>query len=1093
MLSIRLLTAGAEEYYANLAAEDYYLEGGEPPGKWEGSGATAMGLTGTVDPKAFRSLFRGYHHATGVPLVQNAGYSDRQCGWDFTFSAPKSVSIVWSVVSVVVRLLIQKFQQLAVAATLRYAEENLVFSRAGKGGVDSCSVGLVTACYEHGTNRLLQAQLHTHAIIMNLGVAADGKTRAIYSKLMFRYKKVLGAYYRAYLANLLETELGFRLIRKSDSFEIDGVPEDLINLHSQRRAQILAYLDENGKDRNDAIAAADAALKTRRTKKDIPPRAKLLQRWQEVNQSHGFSEASVAALPRPQSRNPADDLSQALASAQDRMADRCSHFTMKEFLFEVLLEAPKWGLSPESIPQAVHDYLATAADIITLRPIDGETRYTTRTILKQEARLLRLTTDLRRGPGCRSDYHRVEKTLLRSPTLRDEQARAVRYLTRGKGRLRILCGKAGTGKTTALRVAHKIWVKQGYRVVGMTYTGKAATVLQDSTGIPTDTIHRQMADFKVSPKRAAKHHFKQAIRALQGKRTYRLGKPKPVKIDAKTIVVVDEAGMVNTRHMRMIMKLVQKGGGTLVLLGDPNQLPPVEGGAPFLSISRRAGFTELTEICRQEEEWARDAVRLFSDGKPGEALRLFAEHNLLTVREDRAEAVNALVRDWTAVGLTTPEQATVLVATNSESESVNNLCQARRLAAGCLDARYSLEIRDEDPTKGIAYVNRVHVGDRILFTRNNRRYGVENGAVGTVMAFGGSLFRKSIAVKLDDGRRAVIPVKQFPHMRLGYAMTTHKAQGVTVPETFILAGGPMQNLPISYVQASRARRQTHFYTEKALLDELLENIEDSPLAKQMADAPELTLATDLLTDAAGIHGPITPLPELPAAPSPPETTPSHRKRPTRQRRRRRKPVQAGSLDLTYGMAQVEAMERRRRVSNPASPAAEASGGLSPAKPDAGAEEPQHSFLAMQYLETDAADSSDDLDTATGLPIELVLDAHFVDAAVQAEVQHCEEEELRLVQERLDELRRQREAAEQQQALAQAAEAASWQSGTIYASAASGSSSSPYSLGQSSSTIGVSSAAASSTFDQQSYLTTGAAQTQWTQHNQESTTTAIVPR
>jgi len=117
MLSIRLITAGGEDYYVNLAAEDYYLAGGEPPGKWCGAGAAALKLTGTVDAKAFRRVFRGYHPSSGEPMVQNAGHSDRQCAWDFTFSAPKSVSIVWSVLSAVVRLLIQKFQQMAVEAS----------------------------------------------------------------------------------------------------------------------------------------------------------------------------------------------------------------------------------------------------------------------------------------------------------------------------------------------------------------------------------------------------------------------------------------------------------------------------------------------------------------------------------------------------------------------------------------------------------------------------------------------------------------------------------------------------------------------------------------------------------------------------------------------------------------------------------------------------------------------------------------------------------------------------------------------------------------------------------------------------------------
>jgi hypothetical protein len=996
-------------------------------------------------------------------------------------------------VGVAVRLLIQKFQQLAVEATLRYAEQNLVFSRAGKGGTELHHVGLVVTTFEHGTNRLLQAQLHTHAILMNLGVAADGKTRAIYTKLLFQHKKVLGAYYRAHLAHLLESELGFSLIRKGDSFEIDGVPDDLIQVHSKRRRQILAFLKRNKKDKHDAVAAAEAALKTRRTKRDIPPRAQLFERWREDNRTRGFTEASIAELPRPKSRNPAEDLSRALASAKDRMADRYSHFSLREFLFEALLEAPKWGLPPEAIPQAAAEYLASSADIVALRTIDGKPHYTTRAILKQEARLLSQTTRLRRSSGPKANHHRVEKTLSRFPDLRPDQARAVRYLTRGKGRLRILCGKAGTGKTTTLRVARKIWLKQGYRVIGMTSTGKAAKVLESATDIQTETIHRRMADYKADPRWAARHRVKQFIRALLGKPTYRHRKPKPVKIDKRTIVVVDEAGMVNTRHMRMIMREVLQGGGTLVLLGDPTQLPPVEGAAPFQSICRRAGYTELTQICRQEDQWAREAVQLFSQGKPGKALRLYAAHRLVTVRDDRDEAMKALVFDWTAVGLTSPEQATVLVATNYESETASRLCQVKRLEAGCLDARHSMEIRDEDPSKGINYVNTVYVGDRVLFTHNDYRYRVENGAVGTVIALKPSLFRESIAVKLDDGRRVIIPAKKFPHMRLGYAMTTHKAQGVTVPEVFVLAGGPMQNLPISYVQASRACRRTRFYTEKALLDEYLEEIEDSPLAKQMAQAPDLTLASDLLPDATNSQNPLTPLIE----PSPTQTVPSPKKKSSRKRHpgkrpRSRKPVRSNNPDLTYGMAQVEMMQRKRKPRFLQSNSIDCLDFLVLPKPLLEPEKPQMDTLTTCDLQVLNSDFMLDLDTSTQVPIELILDAHFAESAVQAEVLHCEEEHEKLMQE-FENLRKQREAAAQEQAAAQAAEAAYWQNTSTFASVATSSPSSVSPFGLSSMTTVVSYPMAGSSFDQQSFLTTGAAQTQWTQNNQQITTTEIVPR
>ena len=931
---------------------------------------------------------------------------------DFTFSVPKSVSIIWSVVAAVVRLLIQKFQQLAVAATLRYAKQNLVYSRRQRRRRIR-SVGVIAALWEHGTNRHQQAQLHTHAILMNAAVGRDSKIRSIYTKILFRHKKVLGAYYRAYLANLLETELGFRLIRKGDSFEIEGVPEDLIKLHSKRRAEILAYLEKNGL--HGAVAAAEAALKTRRTKKDIPPRAELFERWKKLNQDHGFTEASVEALRRPKSRNPARDLPEALASAKACMAERYSHFSQKDFLFETLLEAPKWGITPENIPQAVQDYLATDPDIVKLQPIDGETRYSTRAILKREARLLRLATSLRRASSTKVNRRRAEKILSKARYLRRDQVKAIRYLIQHKGSLSILCGPAGSGKSTVLRVARKIWKKHGYHVIGATLTGIAGKVLESSSGIPTDTIHRRMGDYKIGWKRTVKDHGKQFLRAAQGKRTFRLKKPQPMKVDKNTIVVVNEAGMLGTRHMRMIMCRVQQGGGTLILVGDPTQLPSIQGASPFRSLCRRAGFAELTEISRQKDEWAREAVQLFANGEPAKALRLYANHRKITVREDRSEAMKALVLDWTAVGLTHPEQVAVLVSTNVESEAANLLCQEKRLRAGCLDAQQSMQIRDEDTSRGISYTSRVHVGDRILFTLNSPRYHVQNGALGTVIAMNSGLFRNYIAVKLDNGEPVVIPVKDFPHMRLGYAMTTYKAQGMTVPEVYVLVGGPMQNLPSSYVQASRAIRSTRFYTEKAVLDEHLEYIDESPLAKQMVQAPDLNLASDLLPGNHLPADPATPLPESPQ----PSNSPTAREPARKRRRRRRKPAQPQRVNQTYAIAQYEEFNRRRKRLRelqaapllPHSPAEQSSA------PNCTTEVQQlpTSLLAMHYLPAHFADTSDWIKTTNGLPIELVLDAHFVNSTVQAEVQHCEEEEQRRLDEYLERIRQEREAAAAQKA------------------------------------------------------------------------------
>lgn len=1090
MLSIRLIRAGGEEYYVSLATEDYYLGGGEPPGTWFGSGAAALGLAGIVQADAFRRAFRGYHHATGQPLVQNAGYSDRQCAHDLTFSAPKSVTIDWSIAQFPRRILIQQMHDTAIKVALQFAERNLLFSRVGKGGAELVRVGMVASLWEHGTNRLSQAQLHTHAVVKNLGVARDGKTRALYTKTLFRHKKVLGAIYRAHLAHLLETELRLSLVRKGDSFEVMGVREDLIKFHSQRRAQILDYL--KSKRQYGPIAAAEAALKTRRTKRDIPPREELFRQWQKVNADHGFTQSTVAALPQPGSRNLSRDLPAALASARDRMALRCSHFARKDFLFEVLLEAPKWGIPPEPIYQAVTDFLAHDEHIVRLKPMDGEDRYTTRAILKRESRLLLLATRLRRTAGPRADYRLVQKVVKRYPKLRPDQARAVHDLTRGKGRLRILCGAAGTGKTTTLQVARKIWRKQGFRVVGATFTGKAADVLEQATQIETQTIHRRLADYHVSRKYAVRHHLKQFLRALQGKPTHKLQKPRPIKIDSRTILVVDEASLVNTRHMHMILRRVQQGGGIAVLLGDPSQIPAFEGGAPFQSLARRTGHAELTQICRQQDIWAREAVQLFADGKPAEALRLYADHRLVTVREDRAEALQALVLDWTAVGLTTPEQAVVLVATNHESEAANLLCQAKRLEAGCLNPHDWIEVRDEDRTRHITYSNRVHVGDRILFTQNSQRYKVQNGAVGTVIGLNRSLFRKCVAVKLDNGRHVIVPVKDFPHMRLAYSLTTAKSQGVTVPEVFVLVGGPMQDLPFSYVQASRAIRDTHFYTEKALLDQYLEEVEDSALAKQMAQTPDLTLASDLLLDSRISLPPVVPSPAMAGTTTKSSTRPPRRKR--RVRRRRPQPVVRDPLDQTQSMAAFEELKKRRRRLREQQLAAEALELQLQFATTSDKKVSESTTITTYYTDTYPTYSPVSLDTSSNVPLHTVLDAHFLEAALHADLLHQEEqeaEERRRQEERAEELRRQQEAEAARLAQLSSIMDSAWSMTVFDSSCTRSSSTIAAQMALSTSSTVVMTPPSPPMFDYQAHINQLAAEDEWRKRFESQSTTTVL--
>jgi len=832
MLSIKLITAGAEDYYLNLAADDYYLSGGEPPGCWVGGACDSFRLSGTAVPEEFRRIFRGYHPTTNQPLVQNAGKSTRQAGWDLTFSAPKSVSVIWSQAPPAMRQRIREIHHEALQATIAFAELAFGRSRVGQAG----SGGLVSA-------KLIAAvfdpALHSHALLMNVGVDAEGKTRSIVSRPIFRNKMLLGAMYRANLAHLLEQDFGFRAERKGNVFEVRGVPKAVTEAHSTRRKEVLAQLNKTG--RSGGKAAAIAALETRRAKEKVPPRSELFERWQEQNESLGFTTESLMDLVHVESRDSAKLIPHVLRIATEILTKNKPHFTAHDFLREALYVAPVFGVLPDDLVPAVEKYLEDEKSIVPIPTLSGEVRYTTVSILEAEQAMLQTLEALRERKGRQVTGAVLEKVFRKSPTLAADQRAAAKHLTQAESAVRIVRGLAGTGKTSMLKACCQIWNTAKFDVIGAAPTGAAAQVLEDETGIPSDTIHMTLGDFDTKFGFKVKHHVKQFVRAARRRKTYRLTNPKPVKITPKTILVVDEASMVNTRHFRMLMDLVKKGGGTIVFVGDPAQLPAVKGSSPFHSISNRTGFAELTEIKRQEESWARTASHFLANKQAGRALAMYAERSLVRVRDNPFAALDQLVLDWTEYGLTTPHRAAILTLTNDLAHEANERCQKKRLEIGCLNHTISATITDQH-NEITTYTSKVHPGDRVLFTNTTRKHGVFNGNLGTVVAFG--RFKRSIIVDLDNGTRVNVPLN-FKHIRLGYAMTTHKAQGSTFDEVFVLLGGRTQNLPISYVQGTRSRLSTRFYAEKAVLDEYLEDVEDSPLAAQMEREVDLSLASDL--------------------------------------------------------------------------------------------------------------------------------------------------------------------------------------------------------------------------------------------------------
>ncbi len=874
MLSIGVMAGGQGHYYQQLAREDYYLEGGEPVGKWFGKAAEHFGLAGKkVTAKALESFLDGFS-PDGEPLVQNAGgkmNQERRPGFDLTFSAPKTVSALWAIASPEVQREIQAAQDAAVKAALTYLERSATFTRTGKGGTELHRAVFLVALYEHGTSRALDPQLHTHALLMNFGLMEDGRTRALMHTEFFAKKMTAGALYRVELARQLEMRLGVEIEQDPHAykkgglgFKVAGISEALCDFWSKRRDAIEKELGEWGVE--SAAAAAAAAKSTRDAKEIVPPRGKLFERWREEAKALGIDPSRLKAFrgktdrdpdaafdvalaktlreltAAPQSRIEAKTIGgrlvmkvvDAVLSREDERAYGLSHFSESLLLRRLAENCQAKGIDAGTLLAKFADAIEHSPSIVRLdKSKTGEHLLTTEEVLKLEEQMLKSVGVLNSSRGHGVALGKVEKAIQKhdrkkpDEVLGPEREAAVKYLTdREAGSVRCLEGWAGTAKTTLLSVVKDLYEKQGYKVLGTAVAGKAVKQLHNGGEIK-QTFTLRLLEIITDSSFAAqwKHHARQMVRAATGKPTFKF---KPLRLDDKTVVICDEASMVETRQMAMLAERVQKAGGLLILVGDRDQIQAVGRGGSFSHIADQFGSKQLTDIVRQREDIDREAVKDMHDGKAEKVLKSFAERDLLSVEKDRHEAIAKLVTEWTTIETGhKKDKSLIFVGTNKDADFINRECQRARLNAGEMRAIAKTSVGGQT----------FYRGDRVLFRKISRAIGVNNGETGTIVAINPIPILKTLTVKLDDGQKVVVPLRDYKDISLGYAVTTHKGQGSTVERAYVLLGGSMQDKEISYVQVSRAKGETRLYTTEADAGEQNKN-----LAKQMEKSNEKTLA-----------------------------------------------------------------------------------------------------------------------------------------------------------------------------------------------------------------------------------------------------------
>lgn len=799
MLSITAIR-GDGTYYTSLGRDDYLLHGGEPRGIWLGDGARTLGLAGIVDDPVYRRVLGGFSPDGSMALVRNAGTEHRRPGWDLTFSAPKSVSELWAVSRSVpeVERAIREAHWNAVRRAVRYLEEVAGETREGLGGHTRSAVRLVVAGFEHGTSRNQDPQLHSHCVVANVGVTLDGQTRAIVSRSLYRQKMTAGVLYRAELASQLRQRLGLDLVAKSSWFEVAGVPQSLMDAGSTRRQEIVAALEATGF--SGAKAAKITALKTREAK-TVVPREQLFERWEKIAAEHGFGYEQVRQLIHP-GLEPAATPPGAVRSAIESILNRQSFFSERELIRRVAELVQHLGVPVDQIVASTRDALN---HLVPLGVHQREPQFSDRATLELERKLIADAVAGREDSQHTLSAAIVDAVLAKN-SLSGEQQAALRHITLRPGSIQIVQGLAGTGKSTLLAAAREAFEIDGFQVLGCSLSGKAAQGLQEASGIPSHTIARilQQWDRELSD---------------------------VPRLHARSVLVVDEAAMVGTRQLASLLQHSQTARARVILVGDTRQLPAIAAGAPFGSLSRFLGMAELVDIRRQLANWGRMMVRNFADGDVREGVELLRERGLIHIGDNPEATTRQLLTEWS--NETDLENVLILAGTHEEVRWLNQSAQELRRAAGRVGPLASRIGKEE-----------FFVGDRVIFGKNDRKLGVRNGTFGTLTGER----QGSAVVRLDRDQGTVFVPLNHEHVRLGYAVTTHKAQGATVNRAFVLFSDTMQSRESTYVQVSRARESTRLFMSR-------DQAGDAELTEAVRAMERLQAklnATDLLNEVAGI-------------------------------------------------------------------------------------------------------------------------------------------------------------------------------------------------------------------------------------------------
>jgi len=404
-------------------------------------------------------------------------------------------------------------------------------------------------------------------------------------------------------------------------------------------------------------------------------------------------------------------------------------------------------------------------------------RFTSQEMLSIETEMAGLASKMAATQSHTLTLNQGRAALAEFSFLGHEQQVAVEHVLLNK-QLASVVGYAGSGKTTMVEAAKHAWEAAGYTVKGGALSGIAAQGLGEGAGIESRTL----ASWEYAWKRG------------------RDG------LSVKDVLVIDEAGMVGSRQMRDVLVRAHDAGAKVVLIGDAEQLQPIEAGAAFRAIAERSGAAVIGEIRRQNEEWMREASKAFATHDTVSGFAAYQERGHVLHERDAAAAKSQLVTDWIK-GSEQKGSQIILAHRRLDVADLNLAVREERISSGVLSRGQLVEVAGGQ--------REIAPGEQIIFQGNDRGLGVKNGTLGHVEKVGPASLDVRVGAAEGSGggsgRLVHIDLKSYNQVDYGYAATIHKSQGVTVDRAFVYGSGSMDR-HLTYVSMTRHREDVKFYS-----------------------------------------------------------------------------------------------------------------------------------------------------------------------------------------------------------------------------------------------------------------------------------------